>query len=91
VILGQEKGTRPGPCSLFGPHRLRSRSGDTPARGAEIDRVPRVGESLVKDFRPWSLGKVWLSRGRGKLSLHARDIPGRQAIEVRGVALTLLK
>jgi arylsulfatase A-like enzyme len=64
---------------------------DPPARGAENDRVPRVGESLVKDFQPWSLGEVRLSRGRGELSLHATDIPGRQAIEVRGVVLTLVK
>ncbi len=62
-----------------------------PARGDENDRVPRVGESLVKDFRPYSLGEVRLSRGRGELSLQATDIPGKQAIEVRGVVLTLMK
>jgi len=64
---------------------------DPPARGDEHDRVPRVGESLVKDFRPLALGEVRLAPGRGELSLHAAEIPGKQAIEVRGVILTLVK
>jgi hypothetical protein len=64
---------------------------DPPARGAEHDRVPRMGESLVKDFRPLSLGEVRLARGRGELTLQAPEIPGSQAIEVRAVLLTLLR
>ena len=64
---------------------------DPPARGNENDRVPRVGESLVKDFKPWMMGEVDLKRGRGELTLQASEIPGKQAIEVRAVILTLLK
>ena len=63
---------------------------DPPARGAEHDRVPRQGESYVKDFRPLRLGEVELPRGRGHLTLRATDIPGKQVMEVRGVAVTLL-
>ncbi len=64
---------------------------DSPARGNENDRSPRTAESLVKDFKPWMMGEVTLARGRGELSLQALEIPGKQAIEVRGVILTLLK
>lgn len=60
---------------------------DPPARGDENDRVPRKGESLVKDFRPWSLGRLTLPTGRGKLELKAIAIPGKQVIEVRGLLL----
>lgn len=64
---------------------------DPPATGAEHDRVPRVGESLVKDFKPWLLGELTLSKGRGTLTLTAPDIPGKQAIEVRGLVLTRVR
>jgi arylsulfatase A-like enzyme len=59
--------------------------------GDNHDRAPRVGESLMKDFKPLSLGEATLSRGRRSLILRAPEIPGKQAIEVRGVTLTLLK
>ena len=61
---------------------------DPPARGAEHDRVPRQGESYVKDFKPLRLGVVELPRGRGELTLRATDIPGGGVIEVRAVTLT---
>jgi arylsulfatase A-like enzyme len=64
---------------------------DPPARGSEHDRVPRQGESYVKDFKPLRLGVVELSRGRGELTLRATDIPGDGVIEVRAVTLTLAK
>ncbi|MBX6314205.1 MAG: arylsulfatase [Isosphaeraceae bacterium] len=64
---------------------------DPPLRGAEHDRVPRAGESYVKDFRPLRLGVLELPRGRGSLSLRAVEIPGRQVIDLRSVALTLLE
>jgi hypothetical protein len=64
---------------------------DPPLRGAEHDRVPRAGESYVKDFQPFKLGVVELDRGRGELTLRATDIPGKRVIEVRALALTLLK
>lgn len=64
---------------------------DPPPRGAEHDRVPRHGESYVKDFRPLRLGAVTLPRGRGPLTLRATDIPGKQVMDVRAVTLTLLE
>lgn len=64
---------------------------DPPARGAEHDRVPRAGESYVKDFKPLKLGVVELPAGRGELTLRATDIPGKGVIEVRAVRLTLVR
>jgi arylsulfatase A-like enzyme len=63
---------------------------DPPLRGAENDRVPRQGESYVKDFKPLRLGTVELSQGRGLLTLRALSVPGRQVMDVRAVMLTLL-
>lgn len=59
---------------------------DPPLIGAEFDRVPR-GESYVKDFRPLRLGVIRLAQRRGDLVLRALEIPGRQAAEIRYVAL----
>jgi arylsulfatase A-like enzyme len=64
---------------------------DPPLYGAEHDRVPRVGESLVKDWKPLALGTVTLERGRGMLTLRALEIPGKKAIDVRSVMLTLVE
>jgi arylsulfatase A-like enzyme len=62
---------------------------DPPLRGAEHDRVPRQGESYVKDFRPLHLGVLTLKPGRGLLTLRAVRVPGKQVMDVRGVVLTL--
>ena len=64
---------------------------DPPLVGAEHDRVPRRGESYVKDFRPLHLGTVHLEGGRGQLVLRASEIPGNQVMEMRMLVLTLLK
>ncbi len=64
---------------------------DPPLRGAEHDRVPRRGESYVKDFKPLRLGTFELTKGRGLLTLRALSIPGRAVMEVRSVFLTLVK
>jgi arylsulfatase A-like enzyme len=64
---------------------------DPPLQGAEHDRVPRVGESYVKDFRPLRLGVAELTPGRGLLTLRAVRIPGKGVIDVRSVVLTLQK
>ncbi|HXG10677.1 MAG TPA: arylsulfatase [Gemmataceae bacterium] len=64
---------------------------DPPLYGAANDRVPRVGESYMKDFRPLRLGVIPLSQGRGTLTLRAIRIPGKQVMEVRAVVLTLLE
>lgn len=60
---------------------------DPPLVGAESDRTPR-GESLVKDFRPLSLGGIQLEAGRGTLTLRALEIAGKQVADVRYVRLT---
>lgn len=62
---------------------------DPPLRGAEHDRYPRDGESLIKDFEPMTLGEITLQRGHGLLTLRATKIPGKEVMEVRGVVLTL--
>lgn len=61
---------------------------DPPLIGAAHDRVPRVGESYVKDFRPLRLGAIRMAKGRGPLVLRAVEIPGKQAADIRYVALT---
>ena len=63
---------------------------DPPPRGAEHDRVPRDGESYVKDFKPLRLGILDLSKGRGPLAIRAVEIPGRRVIDLRAVMLTLI-
>jgi arylsulfatase A-like enzyme len=64
---------------------------DPPLRGMENDRVPRDSESYVKDFKPLKLGTLELQPGRGKLTLRATDIPGKQVMDVRLVTMTLVK
>jgi hypothetical protein len=66
-------------------------SHDPPATGAENDRVPRLGESLVKDFKPFNLGETTLPRGKATLTLTCPEITGNRGIEVRSVILTLKK
>jgi arylsulfatase A-like enzyme len=78
----------------FGNSRLQAKitePHDPPLVGAEFDRVPRRGESYVKDFRPLHLGLLRLEKGRGRLKLSALDVPGKQVMEVRLVILNLLK
>jgi hypothetical protein len=62
-----------------------------PLRGKEHDRVPRAGESYVKDFRPLSLGVVDVPAGKGTLRLRATKIPGGSVADVRAVELMLVK
>jgi hypothetical protein len=63
---------------------------DPPLVGAEFDRVPRSGESYVKEFKPLRLGVFRLAKGRGQLTLRAPDVPGRSVMDVRAVMLRLL-
>ena len=53
------------------------------------DRVPRKGESYMKEFKPLALGNIRLEQGRGLLTLRAPQIPGKEVMHVRLVALTL--
>jgi hypothetical protein len=78
----------------FGNSRLQAKltePHDPPLVGLEFDRVPRRGESYVKDFRPLALGTFLLEKGRGELNLRALDVAGKQVLEVRLVMLTLLE
>jgi hypothetical protein len=68
-----------------------SEAHDPPLVGADNDRVPRVGESYVKDFKPLTLGMVDLKKGRGTLTLRALRVAGKQVMDVRSVVLTLQK
>ena len=60
-------------------------------RGKEQDRVPRSGESYVKDFRPLSLGVVDLPAGKATLTLQATKVAGTQVADVRAIELILVK
>lgn len=62
---------------------------DPPLHDA-MDRVPRKGESYVKDFRPLRLGPLQLAKGRGPLTLRALTLPGKQVMDLWAVALTLV-
>ena len=64
---------------------------DPPLLGAENDRTPRFGESLVKDFKPLRIGVLEMKKGRGELALRATGVAGKQVMDVRFVKLTLLK
>jgi arylsulfatase A-like enzyme len=54
------------------------------------DRVPRKGESYLKEFRTLELAPVMLEKGRGILTLRAIEIRGDQVMDVRAVRLTLV-
>ncbi len=59
---------------------------------ANQDTIERpAGESRMKEFRPLNLGVMRLEKGRGLLTLRALEIPGRSAMDVRQVNLTLRK
>jgi arylsulfatase A-like enzyme len=60
---------------------------DPPITGAAEDRVPR-SESYVKDFRRFRLGVLPMTKNRGKLTLRAVEIAGKQVADVRYIALT---
>jgi arylsulfatase A-like enzyme len=64
---------------------------DPPLVGAANDRVPRVGESYMKAFRPLQLGAINLEKGTGLLTLKASQLAGKQVMDVWAVTLTLQK
>ena len=59
---------------------------DPPLVGKQFDRVERA-ESYWKEFRQLPVGKMTLPKGRGKLTLKALEIPGKQVADVRYVAM----
>lgn len=77
----------------FNHHHLRARineAWDPPVAGAENDRIKRQ-ESYVKDFHPFTMGRIHLQKGKGKLKLQALDIPGEKAPEFRLLELIRTK
>jgi arylsulfatase A-like enzyme len=62
-----------------------------PALIDKQDRVPRKGESYLKEFRTLALAPITLEKGRGTLTLRALEIRGEQVMDVRAVTLTLIE
>ena len=58
-------------------------SHDPDLRGMENDRGDPRAESYVKDFRPLNLGRIYMEKSKGVLTLRADDIPGKQSIDFR--------
>jgi hypothetical protein len=78
----------------LGDHRLEAtvrEAFDPPLVGSQRDRVPRKGESYVKDFATLKLGTIELAAGRGEMVLRALSIPGKRAMDVRLLRLTLVE
>jgi len=77
----------------FGDARIAGKvteAHDPALRGMEHDRVPRQGESYVKDFKPLKLGEMALKKGRSLLTLRALEVPGKSVMDVRYVTLRRL-
>lgn len=64
---------------------------DPPAVGPEHDRVPRVTQSPLKDFKPLTLGKLYLPEGEGKLTLRTTKAVGTETLDIRRVVLRRVK
>lgn len=61
---------------------------DPPAIGTEHDRVPRVTQSLMKDFKPLNLGTVRLQKGLTTAELSASFPDGTGDIEISMLTFT---
>ena len=69
----------------FGDSSLRTtitEAHDPPETGMENDRTPR-SESYVKDFKPVSMGTIYLEKGNGPLRLTSPKISGGRGIDFR--------
>ncbi len=78
----------------FGEHRVQGRVWPAwnPPLYTNQDTLPRpAGESQMKEFRPLKLGKIYLDKGRGWLTLRAVEIPGRYVMDLRLLCLTLVE
>ena len=76
----------------LGDQKIRAKvteAHDPPLVGESFDRVPRGGESYVKDFRPLRLGVIAAQEGRYTVKLQAIDIAGAQVMDVRALSLIL--
>jgi len=59
-------------------------------RGAEHDRIPRQ-ESYFKDFKPMSLGRIFLEKSQGMLVLQAGTLKGQSSLETNLLVLTQVR
>jgi hypothetical protein len=76
----------------YGQERLAAEvpeAHDPPLVGMQHDRIPRQ-ESYVKDFAPWTAGRLFMQEGTGTLSVKARHIPGNAVMDLRLVMLRKL-
>ena len=55
------------------------------------DRVPRKGESYLKEFHRLNLGVMRLGKGCGLLKLRALKVAGKTVMDVRQIQLMLVK
>jgi arylsulfatase A-like enzyme len=56
------------------------------------DTIPRpAAESRMKEFHSLGLGTITLEKGRGPLTLRAREIAGKTVMDMRQLTLTLRK
>tara|TARA_B100000497_G_scaffold120361_1_gene148755 strand:+ start:302 stop:535 length:234 start_codon:yes stop_codon:yes gene_type:complete len=51
--------------------------------GMESDRGDPRTESFVKDFKPFKLGRIYLTQGSGELILKSEEIIGDKSIDFR--------
>jgi len=77
----------------FGKNKLggRVRPAWDPPLYTNQDTIARPrAESQMKEFRLLELGTISLEKGRGLLTMHALEIPGKSVMDVRQIVLTLL-
>ncbi len=63
---------------------------DPALEGHEMDRLERQ-ESYTKDFKPISMGNIFLNKGQGRLALKAKELKGEQLIDFRLLMLHRIK
>lgn len=75
-----------------GPSRLTAEvaPGWDPPLIADQDVIARpAAESIMKEFRPLTMGTVALQQGRDVLTLRAPQVRGAEVMQLRGIVLTL--
>ncbi len=76
----------------FGTQKLTGKiteAHNPPLTGMENDRIERM-ESYVKNFKPLKIGTIHLKKGKGNLTLKAKEIPGDQVMDFRLLILKKL-
>ena len=59
--------------------------------GPEHDRVKRVTQSPLKDFKPLTLGTIKLGKGKQTFTLRAKEVVGTDSLEARMLILTRVR